>query len=328
VQQLIRGFSGAGENWSEETQAAAQEVVATAAGHDPASVARAYRMQGIVAARACHYGAAAEAFVKAADAAREAGDIRQERRAAGAFAQMSTLGPTSVEEALARCETATQRAAGDRHAEANVLAYAGHLEAMRGNFELGREMCLRARARFEELGLRLEAAAMALESSHVEELAGDVVAAEQELRRGFDVLGELDETFVRSSIAGLLARSLVEQSRVDEAEEMSAVAEELSDADDIDAQVIWRCARAKVLAARGRLDEAQALAREALALIEPTDFVIIQIPAYCDVAAILRLRGLPEADALLERARRLAEEKGSTAHLAHVLDVVGETAAT
>jgi class 3 adenylate cyclase/tetratricopeptide (TPR) repeat protein len=329
VRQFAILFSGAaGEHWSDEAQSVANDVVKTSTGHDPAGVARAHRLIGLVAAKACHYGDAADAFRQAMEAAHTAGDIRQERRAAGAYAQMSTYGPVEVEEALARCADATRRAAGDRHAEANVLCYAAHLEAMRGEFELGREMCRKARARFEELGLRLEAAAMVLESSHVEMLAGDPSAAEQELRRGFEVLSELGEGFVRSSVAGLLAQALVDQARFDEAEEMTVVAEDLSDVDDIDAQVLWRCARARVLASRGSLDEAEELVRSALDLVEATDYVVIQIRVYTDVARILRLQNRPEADLLFGRARDLAEAKGSTAHLSRVLDVVGQATAT
>jgi class 3 adenylate cyclase/tetratricopeptide (TPR) repeat protein len=328
VQQFVRVFLGAGEHWSDEARAVGEEVVVSAAERDPASAARAYRLLGLVATKACRYGDAAAVFGTAVDAARAAGDIRQERRAVGAYAQTSTLGPVDVDEALARCARATERAGGDRHAEASALNYAGHLEAMRGNFDLGRDMCGTARARLEEIGLRLESAAMTLESSCVEELAGDPVAAEQQLRQGFEVLSELDERFVRSSIAGLLAQALADQSRFDEAEEMTAVAEDLSDSDDIDAQVIWRCARARIHAARDQGDEAETFARAALELIEPTDFVVIQIRTYCDVAGILRQRSPEEADDLLERARRLAEAKGSTAHLARVLDVVAQTAGT
>jgi class 3 adenylate cyclase/tetratricopeptide (TPR) repeat protein len=329
VREFITLFSGAAdERWSDDAYAVGEEVVKTAAGRDPAGVARAYRLMGLVKTMACQCEAAADAFHQAMDAAHAAGDIKQERRAAGAYAQNSTYGPIDVEEALARCADATQRSAGDRHAEANVLCYAGHLEAMRGDFELGRDLCRRARARFEELALRFEAAAMVLESSHVEMLAGDPVAAEQELRRGFEVLTELGEGFVRSSVAGLLARALVDQGRLDEAEEMTVVAEELSAADDIDAHVIWRIARARVLAARGSLDEAEALVRQALDLVEPTDYVVVQIIVCTDAAAILRLQDRSEADELFERARRLAEAKGSTAHLARVLDVVAATAGT
>jgi tetratricopeptide (TPR) repeat protein len=196
---------------------------------------------------------------------------------------------------------------------------------MRGDFDLGRSMCRAARERCEELGLRLESAAMALESAHVEELAADLVAVEHELRRGFDILSELGERFVRSSVAGLLADALVEQGRFGEAEGMTVVAESLSDEDDIDAQVIWRCARAKVLAAGNRIDEAEALAREAIALIEPTDFVVIQITVYRDMAVIFWERHPDEAKGLFDRARELAEAKGSTAHVARVLAVVERT---
>jgi tetratricopeptide (TPR) repeat protein len=325
VKQYIHVHSGAAENWSDEAQGVGEAVVAASSGHDPASVARAYRLLGLVASKACRYGDAAAAFGKAVDAAREAGDIRQERRASGAFAQTSTLGPIDVEEALARCARATEGAAGDRHAEASLLNYAGHLEAMRGDFDLGRSMCRAARERCEELGLRLESAAMALESAHVEELAADLVAVEHELRRGFDILSELGERFVRSSVAGLLADALVEQGRFGEAEGMTVVAESLSDEDDIDAQVIWRCARAKVLAAGDRIDEAEALAREAIALIEPTDFVVIQITVYRDMAVIFWERHPDEAKGLFDRARELAEAKGSTAHVARVLAVVERT---
>src|SRR5262249_29187134 len=265
VRQFAVLFSGAAnENWSDEAGVVAKEVVRTSAERDPAGVARAYRLLGLVAAKACRYGDAADAFRQAGDAAHVAGDIKQERRAAGAYAQVSTYGPVAVETALERCADATNRAAGDRHVEANVLCYAAHLEAMRGDFTLAREMCRKARARFEELGLRLEAAAMVLESSNVETLAGDPAAPEQELRRGFEVLSEPGEGFVRSSVAGLLARALVDQARFDEADEMTVVAEGLSDADDIDAQVIWRCARARVLAARGGLDAAETLVSSAL----------------------------------------------------------------
>jgi class 3 adenylate cyclase/predicted ATPase len=328
VRQFINLFSGAGDHWSEEAQAAGEDVVKASAGRDPAGVARAYRLLAQVAANACRYGEAAEAFRQAIDVAHAAGDIKEERRNAGAYAQVSTHGPTDVEEALARCDEATQRASGDRQTEATVLCYAGHLEAMRGNFALGREMCDKARARFEELGSRLFAAAMALESSYVETLADDPVAAERELRRGFEILTELGEGFVRSSVAGLLARALVDQQRFDEAEEMTVVAEGLSDADDIDAQVIWRCARGRVFAARGLLDEAEALAVSALELVEPTDYVTIQIVVYTDLAMILRLKSRPEADEYFDRACRLAEAKGSTAHLRRVLDVVGQATAT
>jgi hypothetical protein len=91
-----------------------------------------------------------------------------------------------------------------------------------GSFDVARDLCDQSRRRLDELGLRVEAAAMVLESSGVEILAGDYVAAEQELRRGFNVLETLGERYVLSMLSGLLAQTLWSQDRPDEADDMSA----------------------------------------------------------------------------------------------------------
>jgi tetratricopeptide (TPR) repeat protein len=174
----------------------------------------------------------------------------------------------------------------------------------------------------------MDAAAMVLESSRVEMLAGDPVAAENELRRGFEVLEELRERYVLSTLSGLLGQSLWAQGRVSEAEDMAALAEELSEPDDIDAQVNWRCLQAKVLASRGDADEAERLVRSAIDLLETTDAVLLQIGAYTDLGDVLRLTGRPGADAAFDHARALAEAKGSTAHAACVLHVVAQPSGT
>jgi ATP/maltotriose-dependent transcriptional regulator MalT len=207
-----------------------------------------------------------------------------------------------------------------------VLSIAAHAEAMRGNFDLARDNLGQARERFEELSLRTEAAAMVLESSRVEMLAGDPAAAELELRRGDAVLSEIGERFVRSTLAGLLAQALCAQARLVEAEEATILAEELSDFDDIDAQVIWRCTRAKVLAAQGRLDDAEGLVSSAVELIEPTDAVVMQISAFVDAGVVLSMCGRAEGAELLERALELARAKGSEILEARVLAVVAQAA--
>jgi ATP/maltotriose-dependent transcriptional regulator MalT len=199
---------------------------------------------------------------------------------------------------------------------------------MRGSFETARELCARSRRRLEELGLRMDAAAMVLESSRVEMLAGDPAAAERELRRGFEVLEEMKERYVLSTLSGLLGQALWIQGRVGEAEDMASLAEELSEPDDIDAQVNWRCLQAKVLASRGEAAEAEALARSAISLLESTDAVLLQIGAFTDLGEVLRLTGQPGADAAFERAHALADTKGSAAHAASVLHVVARPSGT
>jgi ATP/maltotriose-dependent transcriptional regulator MalT len=194
---------------------------------------------------------------------------------------------------------------------------------MRGDFDLSRSLCVQARQLFEELGLRVEAASMVLESSRVELLAGNPAEAERELRRGFIVLEELRERYLLSTLSGLLGRALWEQQRPDEAEDMVALAEEISDEDDIDAQVHWRCVLAKVLASRGEGDQAEALVRAALELLEPTDAVVLQIEALIDLGEVLTILGRDGAAAVFERARELAAAKGSDVLVTRVLELSG-----
>jgi ATP/maltotriose-dependent transcriptional regulator MalT len=211
--------------------------------------------------------------------------------------------------------------AGDRQAEALILCVTATLEAMRGSFDVARDLCAQSRQRLEELGLQVEAAAMVLESSRVETLAGDYVAAEEELRRGFNVLTAIGERYVLSSLAGLLAQTLWLQGRHDEADDMSALAEELSDPDDIDAQVNWRCVQSKVLALGGDGDRAEELARSAVALLEPTDAYVLQIGAYASLGEVLVMLDRPGAGDAFQRAHELADAKGSDVLVARVLAI-------
>ena len=154
---------------------------------------------------------------------------------------------------------------------------------------------------------------MSLSSGRVELLAGDAVAAERELRRGYDHFSRLGERYLRSSVVGLLAEAVCAQGRLDEAEALSFETEELGADDDIDAQTLWRLARAKVLSARGELDEAETLAREAVELLSSTDYVVNQVPALACLARILVLGGADaEGRDLLVRAHELALAKGSS----------------
>jgi class 3 adenylate cyclase/predicted ATPase len=327
VLQLIRLLSGAEGDWSDIARTTADEVIMAARKNgDGATLARAYRLLAWVDGKACRYGAAASALGHAIDHARAAGDVRQERRASTAYALTLTLGPTPVAEALERCAEVSERVAGDRQAEAAILCLVAHLEAMRGDFERSRALYTESRRLFEELGLRVEAAMMVLESSRVELLAGNPADAERELRRGFIVLEELRERYFLSTLSGLLANALWAQGRAGEAEDMTALAEELSESDDIDAQVHWRCVQAKVLAARGEGDQAEALIRGAVELLEPTDAVVLQIEALVDLGEVLTMLGRDGAAAAYEHARRLASEKGSDVLVARV--ELAETTAT
>jgi tetratricopeptide (TPR) repeat protein len=82
-------------------------------------------------------------------------------------------------------------------------------------------------------------------------------------------------------------------------------------------QIVWRRIRAKVLAHRGRFDEAVTLVREAHTLVERIDDLRWQAATLLDVGEVLRLAGRrSEALAAIETALRLYEYKGDEASAA------------
>jgi tetratricopeptide (TPR) repeat protein len=320
VRTLLRRLSTTDESWTERAMEAARTAIdACDEAGDDAGLSRAWRLVGSVEAGACRLAEAADALDRALAHARAADDVRQERRGSTAYAIVLAYGPTPVGEALARCEAMAERVRGDRQSEAALLCVSGHLLALQGAFEDGRARMRSSRRRFEELGLRVDAAMMCMQESHVEALAGDAAAAEAVLRRGYVVLDELGDRFWLPSVAGLLAQALIAQGRLDEADEPARLAEERARADDVDAQSQWRCARAKILALSGEPRRAATLAREAVELLEPTDAVLVQVAALADLSAVLAADGRQQ-DALapLERAIRLARAKASPALVARL----------
>src|SRR2546423_13474478 len=129
---------------------------------------------------------------------------------------------------------------------------------------------------------------------YVEALSGDGIAAGRGLGRGYEGLAAMNETGVFSSAAGFLAHCMIAQGRYDEADEFVVVCADVASTTDVSAQVLWRGARAKLLARRGDGAEADALATEAVALVRPTDNLGLQGDTLLDAAEALHLAGRRE----------------------------------
>jgi tetratricopeptide (TPR) repeat protein len=112
----------------------------------------------------------------------------------------------------------------------------------------------------------------------------------------------------------MLAQAVYGLGRLPEAGELCAQAAAMAASDDIVTQVIQRGVRAKILARDGRLEEGEAVAREALALVEPTDLVSHHGDALLDLADVLRVAGRDaEARDAVRSALALYEAKGNLA---------------
>jgi tetratricopeptide (TPR) repeat protein len=190
--------------------------------------------------------------------ARAAGDERRVAASIRFIVSDALWGPEHVEPALARCRAFLDETS-NRRVQANCLIRIGGLEGLAGRFDVAREKIAEARAIMDDFGLRHLKAHSTDVAVLVELLAGDPEAAETEARAAYAVLEEMGDRTYQASEAYLIAEALEAQGRADEAEEWLA------------AQEVWRAGdreddalRAKSLARRGLLGDAEELARSAL----------------------------------------------------------------
>lgn len=258
----------------------------------------------------------------------ERADAERERSwALGSMCRAALLGPRPVPEAIARCSWARSSAQGDIVVEAYADSCTAVLEGMRGRHEYAIELHSRAARLLADVGLDVLHASIQMYAGISALIAGDPVAAEQELRAGYDLLDRIGEHGYLSTMAAFLARAVYELGRFDEAEELMRVSEKAASPDDVGSQLIWRGSRAKLLARRGD-GTAAALAAEAVSLARSTDFVNVQADTLVDLAETLELLERPdEARRAFEEALALYSAKGNLVSAATVEQALGGAAA-
>jgi class 3 adenylate cyclase len=151
--------------------------------------------------------------------------------------------------------------------------------------------------------------------------SGDHKAAVGYLLPLYDLLQKHDQRFYLSSIAPMLGRELCALGRYDEAERCAQLAHELDVRQSALGQASLRQVQALVQAHHGEHAGAEALAREAVAVIERTDGLNYQGDALCDLAEVLHAAGRgDEAEAALAQALERYERKQNLAMAAQVRD--------
>jgi tetratricopeptide (TPR) repeat protein len=265
-----------------------------------------------------HAEAAAVAWEEAAAHARNAGAEHERIEILCWIASSLFFGPTHADQGIGRCEDIRAQVEGNLPAMADVLQPLAGLHAMQGRFDEARELLAVSDAAIEELGLRLSSA-VSHHAAMVELLAGNPVAAERSLRRGYVALEEMGDRALLSTTAAFLGQALLAQGREQEAESLAELSAELAAGDDLITQVMWRGVRARALAERGRLEEAERLAQQAVTLAGRTDFMNHRADALVDLGVVLRQFRRPyDAQAVLGQALRLYEQKGNAVAAARV----------
>jgi tetratricopeptide (TPR) repeat protein len=150
-------------------------------------------------------------------------------------------------------------------------------------------------------------------------LAGDHATAAVHRRRACEMLERRGLRAVLSTTAPALGRSLCALGRHHEAEQLAQFGRQLGGEHDFLTQMLWRQVQALVYAHRGEFAEADALAREAVAIAELTDAINFQADAFCDHAEVLAAAGRTgEAAKALEEALERYRRKKNLAMVPQV----------
>ncbi|MDQ3661290.1 MAG: AAA family ATPase [Actinomycetota bacterium] len=279
---------------------------------DQSGLARSWRMVATVHGTACRYAEAEQALRKSIDHARLSGDVRQQLRTLPQFALPAVHGPIPVAEAIVRCEELLEHTTGDRRSQAQIMCSLAHLHAKQGGFERARKLYQRSRAIFEDAGEALLAAFISLDSAEVELLAGNAEGAERELRRDYEALHLMGETYALSTTAAMLADVLCRRGRFKEARLITQLSEGITAPDDVETQALWRTTRAMLLVDSGNCSEAVKLAEQGVEFIGKTDALDAQAHALVVFAQVLRAAGEEtRAQDALQTALSLQEAKGN-----------------
>ncbi|HEX8082793.1 MAG TPA: adenylate/guanylate cyclase domain-containing protein [Solirubrobacteraceae bacterium] len=263
---------------------------------DRAAAAKAHHVTAQAHSLLGEIAAAEHALDRALVAARAAKDRRRVTSVLSGAPRAALWGPSPIVRASGRCLDVVRilrMTPGNRHVEAAALRCQAVLEAMRGRPDAARDIVATCRATLEELGLALELHELATYAGIVELLAGEPAAAEAHLHRAREGFAALGVESGAAQASALLARALVEQGRFHEAEEQTRLAERHG-GDDLKTGLVWRGVRAEALARRGEHAEAERLAREAVALAEPTDALADKADSFMALATVLRACGRDE----------------------------------
>jgi class 3 adenylate cyclase/tetratricopeptide (TPR) repeat protein len=309
--EFFRIFTNAAASNDEITRVAEEAIPALEALGDDAGVAKAWHLLSEPPVNACRWGERAAALEHALEYARRAGDAREAAFVAASLMQAIQLGPTPVDTAVDRAHLFLRESEGDRLLTASILSSLAVLLAMRGEFDEARAQWSRAETLWDELGMAHRRAVRAIDASMIELLAGDAESAERELRTGYRMFEEIGDVHMRPTVAAYLAAVLAQEGRSAEAEEFAHYAESHTWDDDIVAQVMWRVASARVQVLGADVSKAERLAREAVDLAAPTDFLDLQATALLALADVLRKAGSPEAASVAAQAQAVYERKGN-----------------
>ena len=222
-------------------------------------------------------------------------------------------GPTPVEEAKAMATALLDPHMG-RAIEAIQLRLLGGISGLAGDFDNARSLLERSLAAELELGRRHLAYSTAGQwLTPLEAMAGNHERAEEIMVDVYQRMTAAGDLTFASTNAGHMAHVYAEMGRFDEAARYAHIALDTSSADDVESRSLGNSALGLVLAARGDLVAAEAAARLAVEIMEPTDYLVNRANRLVDLADVVSAAGKQdEAGEMLRRALADYTAKGAT----------------
>ncbi|MBA3333789.1 MAG: hypothetical protein H0U30_07355, partial [Actinobacteria bacterium] len=157
----------------------------------------------------------------------------------------------------------------------------------------------------------------------VERKSGRLEVAEEELRSANVRLREIGDVGYLSWVVPQLARILALRGKVDEAIELARSSRAEMQPDHSFGQVTARLAEAIALTSNGKLEAAEEVALAALELVERTDALDVHADVLLALADIDRAHGrTSQASVRVARAIELSERKGDVVSVAHARSLV------
>ncbi|WP_183518654.1 nuclear transport factor 2 family protein [Mycolicibacterium sp. BK634] len=261
--------------------------------NDAVGLAKAHRVRASARARLGRIGDCESDLFEALIAARRGGDHRQITAALGAAPNAALWGPSPAPKAGGRCLDVVRMqrmTTATPSLEATSLRCLAVLELLRGRPDKARTMLADARQIVADLGLRHGLMETELFAGIIELMAGDAVAAEPHFQVALEGLDALGVGADAGQAAALLARSVLAQGRVDEADRYAGESERIA-GHNLKTAIAWRSVRAEILSASGEDDQAVAMARGAVTVAEGTDLVLDHADACLALSRVLTAAG-------------------------------------
>jgi class 3 adenylate cyclase/tetratricopeptide (TPR) repeat protein len=289
-------------------------------GGDNAALAALEYAAGIIDYYPCRHAAAAAAFTRAMRYARQAGDRSFEASIRAKAASSIWQGPTPVPEALRWLDDGRAQSASYQPQLDMTKAV---LLADLGRFDEARSLLTETLTQLTERGLAFLAAYAMSMAWRIEMLAGDNASAERVARQGCEQLERLSEHSSLSTQACQLADALYALGRYDESEQWALRGLELGSSDDLATQFLGLSVRSRLLARKGDIGAALALAGQVDALATTSDDPRDPGDAALNRAEISYLAGNPaQADMMIGQAIEHYRRKGATAYVARAQRLV------